>query len=97
MTDAQWSHGRPVRRGQALVRKHGEDVAVFNPDTDNLFYMNRSAFAIWELCDGNTSPEEMAGAVAELTSADQVQARQDVEMALVELSKLGLVENAGFD
>lgn len=97
MTDAQWTHGRPLRRGQAWVRKHGEDVAVFDQDSDKLFHMNRSAFAIWELCDGNTSPEEMAGAVAELTNADQERARHDVAKALADLSELGLVENSTFD
>lgn len=92
MTASWWTRARPVRHGEAWVRKHGEEVAVFNPDTETLTLMNPSAFAIWELCDGATTPAEMADAVAELASVAGDQARADVEKALEELGELGLVE-----
>jgi hypothetical protein len=92
MTSAWWAKSHPIRHGEAWVRKHGEEVAVFNPDTETLTLMNPSAFAIWELCDGATTPAEMADAVAELASVAGEQARADVEKALDELGELGLVE-----
>jgi len=92
MPETPSSSNRPMRRGQAWVRRHGEEVAVFNPDTDQLIQMNRSAFAIWELCDGETSPEEMAAAVADLTNVDWARAHHDVEQALRDLDGLGLLE-----
>lgn len=73
------------------MRRHGEEVAVYDPDTETLTLMNPSAFAIWELCDGETSPEEMAQAVAELTGVDVARAHSDLEKGLTDLAALGLV------
>ncbi len=64
---------------------------MFNPVTEVLTLMNPSAFALWQLCDGETTPEEMVAAVADLTKVDEVEARQDVEKGLSELAVLGLV------
>lgn len=64
---------------------------MFDPDTQVLTLMNPSAFAIWELCDGETSPKEMADAVAELTGVDSARAQSDLEKGLTDLAALGLV------
>jgi PqqD family protein of HPr-rel-A system len=90
MTD--WAARTPTRHGQAWVRRGSEDTAVFNPDTGTLHALNVSALAIWELCDGSTSGEEMAGAVAELTGLPFENAAGDVRIALDELERQGLID-----
>lgn len=81
----------PIRRGE-LVRMEGADGwTIYEPETDSLHVLNDSARAIWELCDGETSPSEMARAISELTGVDYGQADHDVEIALEMLSGLGLV------
>lgn len=86
-----WWLTPPTNHGEAWVRRHGDEVAVYDPDTETLTLMNPSAFAIWELCDGETSPEEMAQAVAELTGVDVDRAHSDLEKGLTDLAALGLV------
>jgi pyrroloquinoline quinone biosynthesis protein D len=74
------------------VRRDREDTAVFNPDTKTLHELNASALAIWELCDGATTGEEMAAAVAELTGLDSTAAAADIGSALDELERQGLID-----
>ncbi len=89
MTD--WATSTPVRHGQAWVRRGSDDTAVFNPETGTLHALNPSALAIWELCDGSTTGEEMADAVAELTGLDIRAATADVNLALASLEEQGLI------
>jgi PqqD family protein of HPr-rel-A system len=85
---------RPLRQGQAWMRRGSDDTAVYNPDTGTLHLLNPSAMAIWELCDGETTVEEMAVAVAELTGASTDAAESDVSAALAQLQNAGLVTPA---
>lgn len=81
----------PTRRGELMQSSGTEGWTVYEPDSDSLHVLNDSARAIWELCDGQTSPSEMAEAISELTGLDLEQARQDVESTLDRLYELGLV------
>jgi len=83
---------QPRRRGE-LVQSPGTDGStVYERDTDSLHVLNESAHAIWELCDGRTTPEEMAAAIAEVTGIGVEQAISDVEQTLEKLRELGLVD-----
>ena len=87
-----WTAATPTRYGQAWVRRGSDDTAVYNPNTGTLHLLNASALAIWELCDGKTTGQEMAGAVAELTTLALDAAREDVATALDELARWGLID-----
>jgi PqqD family protein of HPr-rel-A system len=87
MTNVQ----RPLRQGQAWVRRESDDAAVYNPDTGVLHLLNPSALAIWELCDGHTTVTEMIEAVAEVTDATEEVATTDVVATLEYLQEAGLV------
>jgi PqqD family protein of HPr-rel-A system len=82
---------KPLRYGQAWVRRGSDDTAVYNPDTGTLHLLNPSALAIWELCDGETTVGEMTIAVSELTGASLDAAESDVSAALTQLENAGLV------
>lgn len=81
----------PSRTGQLLGPAEGGGWTVYDRGRDALHVLNDSARAIWELCDGETSPDEMADAVAELTGLGREDAQTDVSVALGELRSLGLV------
>jgi PqqD family protein of HPr-rel-A system len=81
----------PTQRGQAWVQREEDRTAVFNPETGMLHALNPSALAIWELCDGQTTPEEMADAISEITGLDPVASLGDVEKTLDDLEAAGLV------
>jgi PqqD family protein of HPr-rel-A system len=65
--------------------------AVYDPATESVHFLNESARAIWELCDGATTIEEMASAVSELTGLTPEDAHRDVSVAVERLRALGLV------
>lgn len=69
----------------------GEGWTVYEPETDSLHVLNDSARAIWELCDGQTTPEEMADAVAQLTNLDRKAAVEEVATALRALDEAKLI------
>lgn len=56
--------------------------------------LNDTALALWRLCDGRTSPEEMAASVSELFAVDERQARADVQAALQALADARLISDA---
>jgi hypothetical protein len=81
----------PIRRGEVVQSEGSEGWTVYEPVTDSLHILNASAKAIWELCDGNTSPSEMATAISELTGVEIGEASRDVAATLQSLRRLGLV------
>jgi hypothetical protein len=83
---------RPTKRGEAWVQREGDRTAVYNPDTGLLHLLNPPALAIWELCDGETTPEEMAAAISEVTGLEAETTLSDVGYALNGLLAAGLIE-----
>lgn len=84
---------RPQHRGE-LVQSAGTDGwTVYEPETDSLHVLNASAKAIWELCDGKTTAEEMASAISELTGLGLEESEADVASTLETLEQLGLIES----
>lgn len=65
-----WTTARPLKRGEVWVRRNGDETAIYDPDSGQLSRLNPSALALWELCDGETTAEEMAEAVSVLTGSD---------------------------
>lgn len=80
-----------TRKGDLIGPSEDGAWSVYNKETDTLHLLNDSARAIWELCDGQTSSEEMAQAVSQLTGLGQREAREDIDATLEKLSSLGLV------
>ncbi len=53
--------------------------------------LNATAYAVWQLCDGETTVSEMVDAAIELFDAPDDVIAADVERLLHELRSLGLV------
>lgn len=83
---------KPRRRGALWGPDGSGGMAVYEPASDGLHVLNASAFAIWELCDGETGTEEMVAAIAELTGLDATVAATEVTATVEALRALGLVE-----
>lgn len=82
---------RPARRDGVWVRRSGDENALFDPTSSAVHLLNETALAIWELCDGQTDPEEMVAAIVELSGLDPTAVEQDVERILSEFGDAGLV------
>lgn len=71
-----------VRRGGVNVLQRGDEEPVA---------LNDVALALWELCDGETTPEEMAAAAAAVFDAPEQQLRDDISATLEELTDRGFL------
>ncbi len=60
----------PKRKGTIWREADRNRTAIYEAETDGLHMLNATALAIWELCDGHTTTEEMASAISELTDIE---------------------------
>lgn len=83
--------GKPIRRPGVWLRRAGEENAIYDPLTESLHLLNETALAIWQLCDGETTPDEMVTAICKLfrTSTDEV--TEDVNRVLGEFKTAGII------
>lgn len=84
---------RPQRRGELVQSPTSDGWTIYDPEADSLHVVNDTARAIWELCDGQTSADEMAEAVAQLTGLDLSAAKEQVSAALTALGKARLIDS----
>lgn len=82
----------PVRRAEFVARRDGEQVRLRDPRQSHAHVLNATAFALWELCDGTTTPGEMVEAICTLFGVARSDAERDIELGLADLTRAGLVE-----
>jgi hypothetical protein len=82
---------RPVRRPDVWLRKTNREIAVYDPLGNRIHLLNDTALAIWELCDGDTTPAEMITAICELCGMHRDIVTEDVERVLADFDEAGLV------
>jgi len=83
--------GCPSRRADVWLRQAGEENALYDPRTGSLHLLNHTAFAIWDLCDGQTRPEEMIEAICQLSGHHRDVVAEDVERILGGFDKENLL------
>lgn len=81
----------PRRKGELVQSSTAHAWAVYESESDSLHELNSSARAVWELCDGETAPEEMAAAISEVTGMADEESLRNVETTLQHLEASGLV------
>ena len=81
----------PRRADVTLVHRGDELVEVVVEPSHEAFRLNDTAFALWELCDGATTVQEMTEAVGVLFAGSDEQLGRDVRAALEHLLAAGLI------
>ena len=84
--------GRPSRRSDVWLRQAGDENAVYARSSGEVYLMNETALAIWHLCDGGTSPQEMVDAVCEISSMHPDVVEEDVARILSDFDRAGLID-----
>ena len=84
--------GRPVRRRDVWLRNTKDEIAVYNPGTGDVYLLNETALAIWDLCDGDTWPEEMIDAVCLVSGLPREVVAEDVGRILHQFDHAGLID-----
>ena len=84
---------RPRRRADVRTRLVDGETVVLDRHEELIHQLNRTASYIWERCDGQLTPAEIAGQVCETFEVDQRTALRDVLEIIRRLQKLKLLEN----
>ena len=83
---------RPLH-APGLSTRHHEGTHTIEDSTGAMrCTLNATALAVWDLCDGSTSPLEMVDAMGSLFDAPMAVLDRDVEAALHLFSRLGLLQ-----
>lgn len=68
----------PRRTAGFIWRKMDAEAVLFNPGNNETYMLNPTAAAIWELCDGAHSVEDISGVVAQKFEAGNEEILHDV-------------------
>ena len=84
------------RRHPGVTRFDAVGAGVLrDAEGHDLCAVNETASALWDLCDGGTSVEEMVDAVCLVCAVDAEQARRDIAAALRHMAAAGALDWVG--
>ena len=83
----------PERNPDVQLREHGDGSVLVKP-SGSTYALNPTARAIWELCDGTTTIDELAEAISEVFAIDEATASRDVAVTIEQLEAADLVTAA---
>ena len=83
---------RPRRLDGVSVRDRDGTPTLIGPTGERLARLNETALAVWDLCDGQTTVDEMVEAVVELSAVDRDRVRTDVDRTLIALDSVGALQ-----
>ena len=81
----------PIRRSGIELRDKGGDIVLAEVGRTETYALNPMARAVWELCDGTTTIEELADAICQIFEVARPTARSDVMTVLDQLDRADLV------
>ena len=84
-------HNCPTRKAGPWLRQSGNENALYDPETTSVHFLNDTALAIWDLCDGETTPEEMIEAICQLSGMHRDVIEEDVARTLHRFQHAGLI------
>ena len=84
---------RPLRRQGVIASRAGNRTVLRGPDGAELCELNDTARALWELCDGETSAEEIIDAVCAIHDAPGSALADDVYRALAAFVEVGALDH----
>lgn len=82
----------PIRRTDVLLMDEDTRSVLVDPEAGTSHVLNPTARAIWELCDGTTTLDELVGAICEVFSVPHRDALRDVAAVLGRFEDAGLVK-----
>ena len=86
--------GHPCRRSGLEMRVVGDEVVLLDVANGHVHRLNVTAGQIWAYCDGQTTLPEIAARLAGTYGMNSAEVATDVENAVRELTRLGLLTNS---
>lgn len=82
---------RPRRSPEVVAAEVLDELVAYTPATSQAVSLNVSARAIWELCDGSRTLDDICGELSDAAGLPADALRADVEGAVTQLRSLGLL------
>ena len=82
---------RPYQNRDVTLREVGEQVTIYNPQTEQTHMLNATAASIWNLCNGCRNTQDIVGQVAFSRGMAPEVVAQDVVEALEHFRQTQLV------
>ena len=83
---------RPVRLSGTHEYRLGDELLVYVPDSETAHALNPSAVAIWDLCDGTRTAEDISRELGQWLGRPGDALLRDTRRGIAELCELGLVK-----
>jgi hypothetical protein len=84
-------HPLPRRRTDVELRDDERGTWLIDPTAEAAHVLNPTGRAIWELCDGTITIEELADAISEVFDVPRARAAEDVTGLVQQFDDAGLV------
>lgn len=83
---------RPRQRDHVVRTVVADDLVLFDADTNRAFTLNPQAAAVWALCDGTRTADDLAIALAERFEGPPDEIARDVAALVDRLRQQGLLD-----
>ena len=83
---------RPVHLSGTHEYRLGDELLVYVPNSQTAHALNRSAVAIWQLCDGIRTAEDISRELGQWLGRPGEALLPDTQRGIAELFDLGLLE-----
>ena len=81
------------RKGQGVTMlRVGRECLLCDRDGHPLYALNETAAAVWELCDGETTLDEIVDAVCLVCRVERAQVLVDLERTLEAMARADLIQ-----
>lgn len=87
--------GNPIRKPEVWLRQADNENVVYDPETGAVHILNATATAIWVLCDGETTPDEMVEAICELSGLPREVVVEDLRRILLQFEEADILSWKG--
>lgn len=86
------SEDRPIKKNLTLRETKGKDTVLYDGETREIHVLNPTAFAVWELCDGEHSLKDMEEIIRHKFSiSEERDVLQDIQQVIGTLAEKGLI------
>ena len=83
---------RPRQNPDVVLETAGRDTLLYDPRTDSVHALNPAARQVWDLCDGEHTPSDMAAHLrARFSAGPEHDVDADVQGALALFVREGLI------
>ena len=84
----------PKRREGLIERELQEELMLYDPETDRAFLLNRTSAAIWDLCDGQNTAQEISEQLTTCFSAPAEKVAEDVRATIERFHRDRLLDSS---